>query len=198
MTQARGCIQRFKSDLLRNYLWNLIGFICNTIIVSSINTSHSSSTHDIRHENDNYGTPVQLLRAQTEAVAYKPTLARLSAKNPRYGIRTGRCKGCVSHHQELSTSPSYCCCCEPEFDPAPLLIESRHDALDSPSTPCIRVPSPLAWDRNNVRELRAQRRHVLGDGGGGSILTASPFSYSSTIGVVTVYRLPIRLPASQR
>ena len=27
----------------------------------------------------------------------------------------------------------------------------------------------------NVRELRAQRRHVLGDGGRGSILTASPF-----------------------
>ena len=24
----------------------------------------------------------------------------------------------MSHRQELSTSPSYCCCCEPEFDPA--------------------------------------------------------------------------------
>ena len=46
-----------------------------------------------------------------------------------------------------------------------------------------RVLSPLASGRNNVRELRAQRRHVLGDGGRGSILTASPFSYSSTIGV---------------
>ena len=80
-------------------------------------------------------------------------------------------------------NPSYCCCCEPEFDTALLLIGSRHDALDSPSTPCIRVPSPLAWDRNNVRKLRAQRRHVLADGGRGSILTASPFSYSSTIGV---------------
>ena len=89
----------------------------------------------------------------------------------------------MSHRQELSTSPSYCWCCEPEFDPPLLLIESRHDALDSPSTPFIRVPSPLAWDRNNVRELRAQRRHVLGDGGRGSIQTASPFSYSRTIGV---------------
>ena len=38
--------------------------------------------------------------------------------------------------------------------------------LDSPSTPCMRVPSPPAWGRNNVRVLRAQRRHVLGDGDG--------------------------------
>ena len=85
----------------------------------------------------------------------------------------------VSHRQELSTSSWYCCCCEPEFDPALsiLLIENRHDALDSPSTPCIRVPSPLAGGRNNVRELRAQRRQVLGDGGRG---------YSSTIGVPAV------------
>ena len=66
------------------------------------------------------------------------------------------------------------------------LLESRHDALDSPSTPCIRVPSPLAWGRNNVRELRAQMRHVLGDGGRGSIITASPFSYGSAIGVPAV------------
>ena len=62
--------------------------------------------------------------------------------------------------------------CEPEFDSALLLIESLHDALDSPSMPFIRVPSPLAWGRNNVRELRAQTRHVLGDGDRGSILTA--------------------------
>ena len=63
---------------------------------------------------------------------------------------------------------------EPEFDRAQL--ESRHDALDSTGTLGIRVPSPLAWGRNSVRELRVQRRHVLGDGGRGSILTASPFS----------------------
>ena len=148
------------------------------ILVVEYNTSHSSSTHDIRHDQRQlvHGTPVQLLRAQTEAVAYKPKLARPSARNSRYGIGGGRCGGCVGRRQELSTSPSYCCCCEPESDPALLVIESRHDALDSPSTPCIRVPSPLAWSRNNVRELRAQRRHVLGDGGSGSILTASPFS----------------------
>ena len=79
-----------------------------------------------------------------------------------------------------------CCCCEPEFHPTLLLLESRHDALDSPSTPCIRVPSPFAWDRNNDRELRAQRRHVLGGGVRDSILTASPFSYGSTIGVPAV------------
>ena len=88
----------------------------------------------------------------------------------------------VSHRQEVSTSSSCCCRCEPEFDPAEL--KSRHDALDSPSTLGIRVPSPLAWGRNGVRELRAQRRHVLGDGGkGGSVLTASPFLCTSTIGV---------------
>ena len=70
-----------------------------------------------------HGTPVQLLRAQTEAVAYKPTLARPSARNSRYGIGGGRCSECVSHRQELPTSPSYCCCCQPEseFDPASLL-----------------------------------------------------------------------------
>ena len=146
--------------------------------------SHSNSTHDVRHDQRRlvHGTPVQLLRAQTEAVAYKPTLARPLARNSLYGIGGGRCGGCVSHRQELLTSPLYCCCCEPEFDPALRLIERRRDALDSPSTPCMRVPSPLTWRRNNVRELCQQRRHVLGDGGRGSILT-SPFSYSSTIGV---------------
>ena len=36
-----------------------------------------------------HGTPVQLLRAQTEAVAYKPTLARPSARNSRYDIGGG-------------------------------------------------------------------------------------------------------------
>ena len=77
-------------------------------------------------------------------------------------------------------------CCEPEFDPAQLLI--RHDALDSPSTLGIRVPSKLAWGRNSVRELRAQTRHVLGDDGGGSILTASRhlFLCARTIGVPAV------------
>ena len=130
-----------------------------------------------------HGRPVPLLRTQTEAVAYKPTLARPSARTSRCGIGGGRCGGCVSHRQELPTSSSYCCCCEPEFDPTLPLLQSRHDALDSPSTLCIRVPSPLAWGRNNVRELRAQARHVLGDGGRGSILTASPSSYSSAIGV---------------
>ena len=47
------------------------------------------------------------------------------------------------------------CCCKPEFDLAQL--ESRQDALQSPSTLGIRVPSPLTWGRNGVRELRAQR-----------------------------------------
>ena len=41
------------------------------------------------------GTPVQLLHIQTEAVAYKPTLARPSARNSHYGIGDGRCD--VSH-----------------------------------------------------------------------------------------------------
>ena len=74
-----------------------------------------------------YGTPVQLLHAQAEAVACKPTLARPSARNSHYGIGGGRVGG-VSHRQELSTSSSYLCCCEPECDPAQL--ESRPDALN--------------------------------------------------------------------
>ena len=40
------------------------------------------------------GTPLQLLHAHTEAVAYKPTLARPSARNSHYGIGGGRCGGC--------------------------------------------------------------------------------------------------------
>ena len=129
-----------------------------------------------------HGTPVQLLRTQTEAVAYKPTLARPSARNSQYGIGGGRCGGCEPSSRVVDELLVLLfCCCEPEFDPALLLTESRHDALDSPRTLCIWVPSPLAWGRNNVCELRVQRRHVLGGGGGGSILTASPCSYSSTM-----------------
>ena len=51
-----------------------------------------------------HGRPVPLLRTQTEAVAYKPTLARPSARTSRCGIGGGRCGGCVRHRQELSTS----------------------------------------------------------------------------------------------
>ena len=54
----------------------------------------------------------------------------------------------VSHRQQLSTSSSYCCCCEPRFDPA--LLESRHDALNSPRRLCIRVPSPLAVETTSA------------------------------------------------
>ena len=90
----------------------------------------------------------------------------------------------VSHRQELSTGSSYCYCCEPKFDPAQL--EGRHDPLDSPRTLCIRVPSLLAWGRNSVRELRAQKWLVLGDGGRGSILTGSHFFWYSTIGILAV------------
>ena len=92
----------------------------------------------------------------------------------------------MSHRQQLSTCSAYCCCCEPEFDSAVLEKANRHNALESPGTLCIRVPSPPTSGRNNPRELRAQRRHVLGDGGRGSILTASSFSYSSTIGAPAV------------
>ena len=93
---------------------------------------------------------------------------------------------CESSSGIVASSSYYRCCCEPEFDPTLLLIQSRHDALHSPGTLCIRVPSPPTSGRNNPRELRAQRRHVLGDGGRGSILTASSFSYSSTIGAPAV------------
>ena len=58
-----------------------------------------------------------------------------------------------------------------------IYVESRHDALDSPSTLGIWVPSPVAWGRNIFRELRLQRRHALGDDGGGSLLTSASYRY---------------------
>ena len=111
---------------------------------------------------------------------------RPSARISRCGIGGGRCGGFVSHRQELPMSSSYRCHCEPEFERTLLLTQSRHDVLDSPSMLCIWVPSPLDWGRNNVRELRTQKGHVLGNGGCGSTLTASPFSYSRIIGVPAV------------
>ena len=101
----------------------------------------------------------------------------------------------VSHHREklvvdelwlVARLYFYCSCWEPKIDPAQ--VESRHDALDSPSTLGIRVPSPLAWGRNSVHELRGQRQHALGDGGGGSTLTASAFSLYE-YEMITCYRL---------
>ena len=75
---------------------------------------------------------------------------------------------CLSHRQELSTRSGWqlvygmlvlllLLACESDLTQ---LVESRHNVLDSPSTLGIRVRSPLAWGRNSVRELRAQRRHV--------------------------------------
>ena len=152
---------------------------------SSIKTSHSSTSQDIRHENDNSSTAHQF-----SCCIHRLKRSRTSPHSPgpqpgTPSTASGADHANVSHRQELSTSSSYCCCCEPEFDPDLLLIESRHGALVSLSTPCTRVPSPLAEGRNNVRELRAQRRHGLGDGGRRSNLTASPLSHS-TIGVPAV------------
>ena len=134
-----------------------------------------------RPENDNSSTAHQF-SCCVHRLKRKPTLARPAARNSRYGIGGGRCGGCVSHGQELSTSPSYCCCCEPEFDPAPLLMPTRCSELAEHAM----HPGAVAarsGSKQRPRELRAQRRHVLGNGGRGSILTASPFSYSSTIGL---------------
>ena len=96
MIQPRGFKQRFKPDLLRTY-------------------------HHIRHKNDNSSTAHQfsccLLRTSPHSPGPQPgTLGTASGG--------GRCGGCVSHRPELSTSPSYYYCCEPEFDPALLSIES--------------------------------------------------------------------------
>ena len=100
-------------------------------------------------------------------------------------IGAGRCRRCEPYRPELSTMSSWqlvqrytrtvLLLLWTEFDIAQL--QSRHDARDSPRTLGIRVPPPLASGRDGVRELRAPRQHVLGDGGGGSILTASPFSF---------------------
>ena len=55
---------------------------------------------------------------------------------------------------------SCCCCCEPEFDLAQL--DSRNDVVDLLNTLGIRVPSPLAWGRNSVRELlRAEAARAM-------------------------------------
>ena len=72
----------------------------------------------------------------------------------------------------------YCCCCEPEFDLA-LLYKYREP------TRCCRlakhaghsdaVASRLGSKRR-PRAARAEARYVLGDGAGGSVLTASPLS----------------------
>ena len=51
-------------------------------------------THKTRERQLVHGKLVQLLRAQTAAVAYKPTLARSPARNFQYGIDDGRCGGC--------------------------------------------------------------------------------------------------------
>ena len=89
----------------------------------------------------------------------------------------------VSHRQELSTSSSYFCCCEPEFDLTLIVLLIREPTRRSRFVEHALHPGAVAarLESNNVRELRAHRRHVLGDGGLGSILTASPFSYSSAI-----------------
>ena len=72
--------------------WYLIGFGCNTITQSSTTRPtaavlcHETETRERQFV---HGTPVQLLRAQTEAVTYKTTLARPSARISRYGIGGG-------------------------------------------------------------------------------------------------------------
>ena len=58
MIKARGCKQRFKSDLVRNHLVPDIHLQYNYTVVQ-YNTSHSSSTRDMRHENDNSSTAHQ-------------------------------------------------------------------------------------------------------------------------------------------
>ena len=64
LVQARGCKQRFESDLLSNYqvpTWYLVGFICNTIIpgtaVVQYHTSHSSSTNTEDQRPNGQGGP---------------------------------------------------------------------------------------------------------------------------------------------
>ena len=79
MIKARGCKQRFKSD--HSEMWNLYARLYKQLLVS-----HSYYTGEPQLV---YGTPVQLLDAQTEAVAYKPTLAQPSARNSLHGIGGG-------------------------------------------------------------------------------------------------------------
>ena len=123
-----------------------------------------------------YATPVQVLHTQTHAVAYRPKNlpVRSQGLSLRHRGRTMRwTRGIVRCCRRGPCTETYGCFCEPEFDSA--FLKSRQDALDFPSTLGIRVTSPLACGRNGVPELLAQKWHVLGDGGRGSILTASTF-----------------------
>ena len=123
MLKARGCKQRLKSDPLYRTLYAYTTY--SSIIVYHIpqnppNSSKQCSYHT-REPQRIYGTPVQLLYTQTEAVAYKPTLARPSARNSHYGIGEGRCGGCEPSSRVVDELwltahiPVYLCCrcCKP-------------------------------------------------------------------------------------
>ena len=87
MIKARSCKQSFKSDRLYRI------YVQHYYFIQYYNTSRSSSTLDIdTRKKLVFGTPVQLLHTQAEAVAYKPTLVR--PRNSHYGIGCGRCGGC--------------------------------------------------------------------------------------------------------
>ena len=147
--KARGCKQRLEYDPVYRISYAYT-------IYSSIehNTPHSSSTR-ITHTRIPTHEAREGRSAKREALLrHSCCIHRLkrsctsphsSGPQPRTLTTASGADDAVnvSHRQELSTSSSYCCCCEPEFNPA-LRLESRHDALDSPSTLCIQVPSPLA------------------------------------------------------
>ena len=148
------------------------------------NTSDSSSTHDIDTRTTTRPRHTSSAAAYTDWSGHvqahtRPALSReLSVRH-----RGERCGGCVSHRQELPTSPSYCCCCEPDWVWSCPTINTRKRANTVLSTGRGHPASGHRRRSLGVEELRAQRRHVLGNGGRGSILTALPFSHSSTIRV---------------
>ena len=68
----------------------------------------------------------------------------------------------MSPHQ-LSTSPSHCSCCEPEFDPAVPLIESPHDAALSGLAEHALHPGAVAarlGSKQRPRAVRAEAARV--------------------------------------
>ena len=117
-----------------------------------------------RHENDNSSTPHQFSwhtsSARFSCCMHRLKRSRVSPPSP--GSQPGTLTTAsgagdavdVSHRQELWTSSPYCCCCEPEFDPA--LLQSQHDAFDSQSTLHLGAVAARLGSKRRPRSPRAE------------------------------------------
>lgn len=121
--------------------------IPGTINSKANNTTHGSSARI--HESHNSSTaPHRWSWGIKDAVAYKPTRPALSQEiSLRHRRGTMQWVRAIvgRYWWGLTGRPYsfYCFWCEPVFDPAH--VWNRHDALNSPSTICICIMSPLPW-----------------------------------------------------